>query len=246
MRLDKFLTETAALTRSEGKKRIKEGRVLVDGVIAKKPEQQIDEALSEIFLDGKKLVYEQYEYYMLHKPAGVVSATEDRKERTVLDLLDFVKKKELFPVGRLDKDTEGLLLITNDGELAHRLLSPKKHVDKLYFARLAKEITEQDIAAFAKGLKVDAELTAKPARLRLLTPEEEALFGSEGFCAAVIIQEGKFHQVKRMFQAVDNEVLYLKRMAMGSLYLDADLKAGDYRRLTEEEVEGLKQYDISE
>ena len=244
VRLDKFLTETAALTRSEGKKRIKEGRVFVDGLPAKRPEQQVDLETSEVCLDGKRLSYVQYEYYMLHKPAGVVSATEDRKERTVLDLIDSVKKKDLFPVGRLDKDTEGLLLITNDGDLAHRLLSPKKHVDKLYFVRLEKEITEEAVTEFAGGLQVDEELTAKPALLRNLTAEEESSFGGEGFSAAVVITEGKFHQVKRMFQAVDNQVLYLKRMAMGSLYLDETLAVGEYRSLTEAEIEGLKQYDV--
>ena len=242
MRLDKFLTETAGVTRSEAKKKIKEKRVFVNGELARRPEQQIEEETAQVYLDENRLVYCRYMYIMLHKPAGVVSATEDRRERTVLDLLPTDMKKDIFPVGRLDKDTEGLLLLTNDGALAHQLLSPKKHIDKLYFVRLEREITKEDIEMFEKGLEITGEdgFIAKPAVLRSLTKEEEVTFGGEGFCAAVTIQEGKFHQVKRMFQMVNNRVLYLKRMAMGALYLDETLKVGNYRVLTEQEIERLK------
>ena len=167
---------------------------------------------------------------MLNKPAGVISATEDARERTVLDLISERQRKGLFPVGRLDRDTEGLLLITNDGGLAHRLLSPRHHVDKVYYARLDGPVGEAEKALFAQGLKVDEALTALPAELEILEPATEV---------RVTIREGKFHQVKRMFEAVGREVLYLKRLSMGPLALDESLPKGDYRRLTAEEESAI-------
>ena len=182
--------------------------------------------------DGHPVLYEKNVYYMLNKPAGVISASEDPRQKTVIDLIDGQHRQDLYPVGRLDKDTEGLLLITNDGELTHRLLSPKKHVDKVYYARIKGRVTEADVTAFRQGLQVDAELKALPAELKILSSGED----SE---VEVTIREGKFHQIKRMFQAVGKEVAYLKRLSMGSLRLDPELDLGQYRRLTDEELEGL-------
>ena len=169
---------------------------------------------------------------MLNKPSGVVSATQDRKEQTVLGLLGGQKRRDLFPVGRLDKDTEGLLLITNDGELAHRLLSPKSHVDKVYFAKIKGRVTEEDCRAFRQGVDIGDEKPTLPALLTVLHSDEE----SE---VELTIQEGRFHQVKRMFQSVGKEVVYLKRLRMGALTLDGGLRPGEYRKLTEEEVNTL-------
>jgi 16S rRNA pseudouridine516 synthase len=229
MRLDKYLAQMGAGTRSDLKKAIRAGRVTVGGKKAKDAGMQVTEA-DEICLDGRRIVYEEFVYYMLHKPAGVISASRDAGERTVLDLIDEEKRKDLFPVGRLDRDTEGLLLITNDGELAHRLLSPKSHVDKVYFARLDRPVGEEEKRLFAEGLTVDDTLTAMPARLEILDPPNEVM---------VTIREGKFHQIKRMFAAVGREVVYLKRLSMGPLHLDERLPAGAYRRLTEEEESAI-------
>lgn len=187
-------------------------------------------AEDEVSMDGVSVEYEEYVYYMLNKPAGVISATEDARERTVLDLISERQRKGLFPVGRLDRDTEGLLLITNDGGLAHRLLSPRHHVDKVYYARLDGPVGEAEKALFAQGLKVDETLTALPAELEILEPATEV---------RVTIREGKFHQVKRMFEAVGREVLYLKRLSMGPLALDESLPQGAYRRLTAEEESAI-------
>ena len=169
---------------------------------------------------------------MLNKPSGVVSATTDSKDKTVLDLIDNKKRKDLFPVGRLDKDTEGLLLITNDGEMAHRLLSPKKHVDKVYYAKIEGVVTEEDQKAFAEGVSLGSGEKAKPADLEILVSDEISEI-------RLTIQEGKFHQVKRMFESVNKKVIYLKRLSMGSLILDETLKLGEYRKLTEEEIRTL-------
>lgn len=178
--------------------------------------------------------YEDFVYIMLHKPAGVVSATEDRRERTVLDLLGDGCKRDIFPAGRLDKDTEGLLLLTNDGELAHQLLSPRKHVDKTYYVQLQGTLTEEHCTLFTRGLDIGDEKLTLPAGLKILKAGEK----SE---ALVTIQEGRFHQVKRMFQAVGCEVTYLKRLSMGPLVLDETLERGSYRALTEQEVRQLKE-----
>lgn len=170
---------------------------------------------------------------MLNKPQGVVSATEDKRDKTVLDLIVSKKRKDLFPVGRLDKDTEGLLLITNDGELAHNLLSPKKHVDKTYYVELAKPVTDTTLAALEQGVDIGEESLTLPAKTAALSADRKSL--------QLTIREGKFHQVKRMFHAVENEVVFLKRLSMGSLSLDETLKPGEYRVLTEEEIARLKE-----
>ena len=232
IRLDKYLSEMGAGTRSEVKKYIRQGMVTVDGTVVKKPEEKIEEATQTVCVNGKELGYEKFEYYMLNKPKGVVSATTDKRDRTVMDLIESKKRKDLFPVGRLDKDTEGLLLITNDGELAHRLLAPKKHVDKVYYAQVAGQVTEDTVRQFSLGLDIGNDERAKPSLLKIL--KSDAVSEIE-----LTIQEGKFHQVKRMFQAVGMEVLYLKRLSMGSLVLDPTLETGEYRRLSEEEVEKL-------
>ena len=229
MRLDKYLSEMGVGTRSELKKAVRAGRVSVNGQRAKDASIHVSEK-DEICLDGNRIVYERFVYYMMNKPAGVISATEDARERTVLDLIEGQQRKGLFPVGRLDRDTEGLLLITNDGELAHRLLSPAHHVDKVYFARLDGPVGETERRLFAEGLKVDNTFTAMPACLELLENAEEV---------KVTIREGKFHQIKRMFAAVGREVLYLKRLSMGPLALDGSLAPGAYRRLTEEEESAI-------
>jgi 16S rRNA pseudouridine516 synthase len=229
MRLDKYLAEMGAGTRKEIGKAVRAGRVTVNGQASKNAAMQVT-AEDDVRLDGALIAYETFVYYMLNKPAGVISATEDARERTVLDLISERQRKGLFPVGRLDKDTEGLLLITNDGALAHRLLSPKHHVDKVYYARLDGPVGEAEKALFAQGLKVDDTLTALPADLEILTPATEV---------RVTIREGKFHQVKRMFEAVGREVLYLQRLSMGPLILDESLPKGGYRRLTEEEESAI-------
>lgn len=232
MRLDKFLVEMKKGSRSEVKKLIKSGRVTVDGQTVREPEQKFDPERAQISLDGQTVSYASFEYFMLNKPQGVVSATEDRRFQTVVDLIDTARRKDLFPAGRLDIDTEGLLLITNDGQLAHQLLSPKKHVDKVYFARVEGILPSDVKEQFAKGLTLDGDVKTLPARLELL---------KEGPVSEVrlTIHEGKFHQVKRMFEAVGCHVVYLKRLSMGSLVLDETLAPGEYRRLTDGELRSL-------
>lgn len=232
LRLDKYMADLQVGTRSEVKNLIRKGRVTVDGSICKEPDRKITLGVQEVMLDQVKLEYASYEYYMLNKPQGVVSASSDKFTETVVDLIDTAVRKDLFPVGRLDKDTEGLLLITNDGDLAHRLLSPKKHVDKVYYAKIAGRVTKDDVQAFAQGLVVDEELTALPANLEILSSGDISEIH-------VVLHEGKFHQVKRMFEAVGKEVIYLKRIAMGSLTLDESLQVGEYRSLTKEELKKL-------
>ena len=232
IRLDKFLADMGYGTRSEIKKETAKGSVTVNGTVVKRPETKIDTDKDAVSFKGEPAAYIQYEYFMLNKPAGVVSATLDSRETTVLELIKDSRRDGLFPVGRLDKDTEGLLLITNNGELAHHLLSPKRHVDKVYFVRVRGQVTKDDEERFAKGLDIGDEKKTLPADLRILNCGEI----SE---AEIIIREGRFHQVKRMFSAVGKEVLYLKRLSMGALKLDERLAPGQYRRLTEEEVEKL-------
>lgn len=235
IRLDKYLADMGCRTRQEVKKFIRSGQVSVDGIVVKKPETKVEQTVQEVFLNGEKVGYESFEYYMLNKPAGVISATEDQGCQTVVDLIKDKKRKDLFPVGRLDKDTEGLLLITNDGALAHRLLSPKKHVDKCYFARICGKVTEEDVRSFEKGVNIGSqeqpEITM-PGKLEIITSDDISKI-------RLTIQEGKFHQVKRMFQAVGKEVIYLKRLRMGTLILDENLGIGEYRPLTKEELEKL-------
>lgn len=232
IRLDKYLADMGIGTRSEVKKYIRQGKVKVDGVVEKSPEAKIDEKNQEVTCFEKKVGYESFEYYMLHKPAGVISATTDTKDKTVIDLIESKKRKDLFPVGRLDKDTEGLLLITNDGDLAHRLLSPKKHVDKVYYAKVKGVVTEDDQKIFSEGVSLGQGEMAKPAKLEILVSDEISEI-------RLTIQEGKFHQVKRMFLSVGKEVVYLKRLSMGTLFLDENLALGKYRPLTEEELKRL-------
>lgn len=233
MRLDKYLAQMSVGSRSEVKQMIRKGQVCINGQTAKKPESKVELAGDVITVNGTEISYAEEEYIMLHKPAGVVSATKDDREKTVIDLISGKKRKDLFPVGRLDKDTEGLLLLTSDGVLAHKLLAPKKHVDKTYYARIQGNVTEEDVQAFKEGLDIGEEKLTMPARLEILDSDKISEI-------LVTIQEGKFHQVKRMFEAVDKKVIYLKRLSMGTLLLDEGLKPGEYRKLTKDEIESLK------
>ena len=232
IRLDKYLADMGVGTRSEVKKYVKQGKVSVDGTVVKSADIKIDIDTQQVTFQGAVIGYEEFEYYMLHKPAGVISATTDAKDKTVVDLISDKKRKDLFPVGRLDKDTEGLLIITNDGDMAHRLLAPKKHVDKVYYAKIDGKVNEDDVKAFAEGISIGQGEVAKPAKLEILKADNISEI-------EVIIQEGKFHQVKRMFHTIGKEVLYLKRISMGNLVLDESLPLGAYRKLTKEEVEEL-------
>lgn len=234
LRLDKYLAEMGLGTRSEVKKLLRQGKVLVNEQPAKGPECKIEPGEDRVEVQGREVAYVRYEYFMLHKPQGVISATADRTQKTVMDLLGPGKRKDLFPVGRLDKDTEGLLLITNDGELAHRLLSPKRHVDKTYLVRLKAPVEMEHIESLEHGVDIGEEKLTLPARIGQVSEDRKEL--------CITIQEGRFHQIKRMFQAVDNEVLYLKRLSMGSLELDHKLAPGAYRVLTEEEITRLKEH----
>ena len=234
IRLDKFLADMGLGTRSEVKKEIHKGQVRVNGIPERSPEYKLDIQKDLVEVNGRQISYAQQEYYMLNKPAGVVSATEDKKDMTVLDLIQEKQRKDLFPVGRLHKDTEGLLLITNDGFLAHQLLSPKKHVKKTYFVRVENPVSPEDIKILEEGVDIGEEKRTLPAEISCLSPEKNSL--------CLTIKEGKFHQIKRMFQAVDNKVLYLKRLSMGSLTLDETLDPGEYRPLTKEEIERLKDH----
>lgn len=232
IRLDKYLADMGVGTRGEVKKYIRQGKVKIDGLVVKSPEEKVDTETQEVCYLEQPISYKVFEYYMLNKPAGVISATIDTKDKTVIDLITDKKRKDLFPVGRLDKDTEGLLLITNDGELAHRLLSPKKHVDKVYYAKVDGVVTEADVKTFAEGVAIGQGEMAKPAALEILVSDAMSEI-------RLTIQEGKFHQVKRMFQSVGKEVVYLKRLSMGTLVLDENLPLGAYRPLTREELEQL-------
>ena len=306
MRLDKYLADMGLGTRSEVKERIRRGHITVNGAAVRTADLKVDTLADTVCCDGAPVGYTHFEYYMLNKPAGVISATDDKKTETVIDLIKSKKRRDLFPVGRLDKDTEGLLLITNDGALAHQLLSPKKHVPKVYYARVAGQVTQADVERFAAGLVVDETLTAMPATLTILAVQEtaeaaglsttDAAAGAVGLSAAdaaaesagintadtaaesaglrtadaaaesaglsiadaaagapagipqmtavseitLEIHEGKFHQVKRMFEAVGKEVIYLKRLSMGPLALDEALKPGQYRELSAAELDMLR------
>ena len=228
-RLDKLLSSTGRWSRREAKELLRQGRVAVEGRAVLRGEEKVPEGAA-VLVDGAPLTLERMVYLMLHKPAGVLSATEDRRQKTVLDLLpDHLKRVGLFPVGRLDKDTEGLLLLTNDGDLAHRLLSPRKHVDKEYYARLDGPVGEEDIAAFAGGMVLEDGTRCLPAGLESV--------GEDG--CLVTLREGKFHQVKRMLAARGRMVRYLKRLSMGPLRLDEALKPGQWRPLNGDEMEQL-------
>ena len=235
MRLDKYLVACAVGSRTEVKNFLKAGRVTVNGKKEKSAKLQVNEDTDEICFDGQKLDYEEFVYYMMNKPQGVISATEDPKHKTVLDLLDdLARSKEVFPVGRLDIDTHGLLLLTNDGKLAHALLSPKRHVDKTYLAQVKGIMTQENVEKFAQGIPLK-DFTCQPARLELVTRDTEKNQSQ----IRVTIAEGKFHQVKRMVAYCGKEVVDLQRLTMGTLTLDENLKRGEWRRLTKEELEGL-------
>ena len=230
VRLDKFLCDCNIGTRSQVKDFIRLGQVTVNGQVMKKADFKVDENTDSVTFRGEPCGYRRFAYYMLHKPAGVVSATVDNTADTVLSLLRNVKDKDLFPVGRLDKDTTGLLLVTNDGELAHRLLSPKKHVDKSYLTQIAKPLNENDICMLSEGVDIGDEETTLPAKVQIL--DENYII--------LTIHEGRFHQVKRMLRAVDNEVLSLKRISFGPLTLPENLSPGEFRELTPNEVAALQ------
>ena len=235
MRLDKYLVACAVGSRTEVKNFLKAGRVTVNGKKEKSAKLQINEDTDEIYFDGLKLDYEEFVYYMMNKPQGVISATEDPKHKTVLDLLDdLARSKEVFPVGRLDIDTHGLLLLTNDGKLAHALLSPKRHVEKTYLALVKGMMTNADVETFAQGIPLK-DFTCQPAKLALVSVDTE----KHQSLVRVTIAEGKFHQVKRMVAYCGKEVVDLQRLTMGTLTLDEDLKRGEWRRLSKEELEGL-------
>ncbi|GAA0109041.1 MULTISPECIES: pseudouridine synthase [Clostridium] len=234
-RLDKVLSNLGYGTRKEIKQVVRKGLIEVNGEIVKDNGMQIDPEVDKILVNGEEIFYRKYIYLMMNKPDGVVSATFDNRDETVIDLLEIEHQVfEPFPVGRLDKDTVGLLLLTNDGELNHRLISPKWKVDKVYYAKIDKKVTEADIKKFKNGITLDDGYICKEAKLEILESSDS---GSE---VMITIQEGKFHQVKRMFEAVDKSVVYLKRVEFGTLQLDEDLEEGEYRELTEEEVAILK------
>ncbi|ANU11457.1 RNA pseudouridine synthase ytzF [Planococcus antarcticus DSM 14505] len=235
MRLDKFLSNMGFGSRKEVKILLKKKAVEVNGEIVRDPKVHVDEHVDQVLVGGEAVVYIEFIYLLMNKPQDVISATEDKYDQTVIDLLAQQEQHfDPFPVGRLDKDTEGFLLLTNDGKLAHELLSPKKHVDKTYYALVEGVVTEEDAEAFKKGVALDDGYVTKPASLNII---ESATVSK----IELTITEGKFHQVKRMFESVGKRVVYLKRLSMGPLSLDPELGLGEYRHLTEEEVISLKQ-----
>lgn len=229
LRLDKFLCDAKAGSRSQTKAYIKQGLVKVNGIIVRKPEHKVDEKKDIVEFRDKKIIYKKYVYYMLNKPQGVVSATNDNTCRTVSELLKATGYSDLFPVGRLDKDTEGLLLMTNDGGLAHNLLSPKKHVEKTYYAELKNALSKEARKALEDGVDIGEKKLSLPAKAKQIS--DTGIY--------LTITEGKYHQVKRMLKAVGNEVVYLKRVSMGGIFLDENLPCGSYRELTEEEMKQI-------
>lgn len=234
MRLDRFLCTAGLGSRSDVKKLIQKSRITADGVICKDPSFKIDENHTAVMFDGKPVIYKKNVYFMLNKPQGIISASRadlrNPDERCVVDLISEEKHRSLFPVGRLDRDTEGLLLITDDGVLAHSLLSPSKHVNKTYLVGLRRELSPEDITKLEAGVDIGDDTPTRPASVSEINKTS----------VYITIHEGRFHQVKRMFEAVGNEVLTLKRISMGSLTLDPELKPGEYRELTEDELTGLK------
>ncbi|MEJ8553902.1 pseudouridine synthase [Tepidibacter sp. Z1-5] len=234
MRIDKVLSNIGYGSRTEVNISCKRGLVVVNGDIVKKSSTQVDPENDEILFDGEKINYREFIYLIMNKPAGCISATTDKYDQTVIDLLDMEHIAfDPFPVGRLDKDTEGLLVITNDGKLSHRLLSPKKHVPKTYFAKVDGVVTNEDIEAFKEGVVLDDGYKTLPGELEILKSDDISEIN-------LTIHEGKFHQVKRMFESVDKKVVYLKRIQMGKLKLDESLELGEYRELTKEELELLE------
>ncbi|WP_448904777.1 pseudouridine synthase [Gemella sp.] len=233
MRLDKFISTTTTLSRAEAKKIIKKG-ILINDILIKSPDYKVDEINDQVIVNGNRLVYQKYVYIMMNKPKDTVSATEDAIEKTVVDILkDEDRIHKVFPVGRLDKDTEGLMLLTNDGELAHKLISPKKDVEKKYYVEVSGELKNEHLEIVKTGVTLEDGYRCKPARLEILDT-------SEGNSKAnIFITEGKFHQVKRMMKSLGTTVTYLKRLSIGSLKLDENLKLGEYRYLTDDELKKL-------
>ncbi|WP_020616904.1 pseudouridine synthase [Paenibacillus daejeonensis] len=245
IRLDKLLSHMGYGSRSEIKKAVKQGKVTVNDRLVKDSGLNVDPENDEVYWQDTRVMYRDVIYFMMHKPQGVISATEDTRERTVIDLLqpeDRLLKP--FPVGRLDKDTEGLLLLTNDGQLAHELLSPRKHVDKTYEAIVAGKVSEEDRDLFERGVQLDDGYVTMPAVLHIDHVEEQS-DGSFTSRITLTIREGKFHQVKRMFEAVGKRVTYLRRITMGTLELDPGLPLGRYRELTEQELVSLQDHAAS-
>ncbi|QOY33802.1 pseudouridine synthase [Anaerobacillus isosaccharinicus] len=238
MRLDKFLANMGFGTRKEVKKLLKTGAVRVNEEIVKDAKLHIDVEQDVVIVNGEEIEYKEFIYLMMNKPKGVISATEDSKDETVVDLLELDDARyDPFPVGRLDKDTEGFVLLTNNGKLAHELLSPKKHVPKTYYALISGVVTEEDVLKFKQGVTLDDGYETKPGNLVILKSGETSEI-------ELTITEGKFHQVKRMFIAVGKKVTYLKRLTIGPLELDPSLELGEYRELTDEEVEKLVQREM--
>ena len=235
MRLDKYLSDMGLASRSDIKKEIRKGLVRVNGEIIRDSSFSVPLHAS-VSYRGEEVCYEEFSYYMMNKPIGVLSSTEDRKQKTVLDLITEKHRKDLFPVGRLDKDSEGLILIMNDGQLAHTLLSPKNHIEKRYYIEIPVLLEDSDIAPLRFGIQYDKDLIAEPAKVRILSAEKEKT------AIEIIITEGKFHQIKKMFLALSENyvVTKLKRLSMGKVVLDENLAPGDYRRLSAEEVEALQ------
>lgn len=233
IRVDKYLTDCGTGTRSEVKKLIQKGRISINGTVIKDPGTKIDLDKDIVCNNNEPVVYEQFRYFMLNKPMGCVSATKDNLSATVLDILKNENTKGLFPVGRLDKDTEGLLLITNDGMLAHNLLSPKKHVEKLYYVEADKRLSDENMTEMENGVDIGDEKLTLPSKIEFVGDSQNK------YCYNLSIKEGRFHQVKRMFEAFGSNVTYLKRLNMGSLILDDDLLPGEYRKLSEDEINGL-------
>lgn len=230
-RLDKFLSAQLGITRSEAKELIKRRVVTVGGAVAKLFDMKIDPEKDTVCSEGKEVTYRKHIYIMMNKPQGVVCSTKDGESKTVLELLpDSIRREGLFPAGRLDKDTEGFVFITDDGVLAHNILSPKHHVDKTYFAKLESPATEDDIKAFEEGLAIDGGDVCQPAKLEILADPHEVL---------ITIREGMYHQIKRMAQARNNKVLYLKRISIGGVKLDENLALGEWREMLHKETENI-------
>jgi len=240
MRLDKFLVDCGVGSRSQVKIFLKKKQVTVNGHVETSPKAQIDEDKDQIAYLGQELTHETFVYYLLNKPQGVISATEDSRHKTVLDLLDeTARHKQVFPVGRLDIDTHGLLLLTNNGKLAHAMLSPKKHVEKIYRAQVVGLMNQSDVERFARGIELK-DFTCQPAQLKIVELDEE----KETSLVEITLAEGKFHQVKRMVAACGKEVTDLQRLSMGPLQLDPELALGEWRRLTEEELKSLERFQL--
>lgn len=233
IRIDKYLADAGFGSRKDVKGLLKAKQVTINGETCVHAEEKLEPAQDVVCVQDKMVVYESFSYYMLHKPQGVVSATKDAHEKTVVNLITEQKRRDLFPVGRLDKDTEGLLLLTNDGKLSNDLLAPGKHVEKTYYARIKGMVTKKEVAAFAEGVDIGDELLTAPAELKIHKAGSESEI-------EITITEGRYHQIKRMFEAIGMQVLYLKRLRMGPLYLDESLACGEYRKLTTEEIQSLK------